>query len=196
MRERWATTVDPSTMDPVVGSVVQWSDERGLVLDTRMDDAIQWFWTETASRAGWTRTVMVGAQCHRCHGDRWWWSKAGIIPCSFSHDWVPHYDRETGEPKGPGRPADRDHLDECCRHRYRSTESLAILCVTCHPPTPSSDEWAAACDEITQLRHGLTDPTTANLTQACEVAFSEGDYPGFLRERMRLTVFVGHVGRS
>ena len=186
----------PVTVDPLVGSVVLWSNERGLVRDTHHDRALRWIWVETATRVGWTCAVEAGARCRRCQGARWWWSKAVAIPCGFSHDWVPHHDPETGEPKGPGRPADRDHLDECRRHRFRFTPSLAILCATCHPPMPSRDDWSAAWDEIIQLRHGLTDPTTATLVQACEAAFSQGDYPGFLREWLRLTVFVGQVVRS
>jgi hypothetical protein len=185
----------PVTVDPLVGSIVLWSNERGLVRDTHLDCALRWIWVETATRVGWTCTVKAGVRCRRCQGARWWWSKAVAIPCGFSHDWVPHHNPEAGEPRGTGRPANPDHLNECCRHRYRSTHSLAILCVICHPPTPSHDDWSAAWEEIIQLRQGVTDPTIASLVQACDAAFSQGDYPAFLREWVRLAVFVGQVVR-
>jgi hypothetical protein len=153
----------PLTVEQLVGSVVIWCNERGLVRDTQQDRAVRWIWVETATRAGWTRTVKEGALCRRCHGERWWWSKAVTTPCGFSHDGVQHLDSETGQLKGPSRRADRDHLDECRRHRFRITPSLAILCVACHPPVPSHGDWSAAWHDIAELSCGLTDPLGARL---------------------------------
>lgn len=188
--------VEREGVDPAIGSIVLWSHERGLVHDVLIHHDTQWIWVETATREGWTHTrAEAAARCRRCQGTRWWWSKDAAIPCGFSHDWVADHDPRTGKEKGPGHPADRDHLDECRRHRFRFTPSLAILCATCHPPMPSPDTWSAAWDEIVQLRHSLTDPTTESLVQACDAAFSHGDYPAFLREWVRLTVFVGQLVR-
>ena len=183
--------VEPEVIDPAIGTVVQCGCERGLICDVIVEHALRWLWVETATRTGWTRTAREKATCPRCHGMQWWWARAQIIPCGFTHDWVPYYDPETGAPRGPGRPANRDHLNECCAHRFRTASTLMILCAACHPPLPSQDDWEKAWHEVAELSARITvdDLRYAPLLgaiQQCDEAFKGGDYARFQTGVMRV----------
>lgn len=187
---RKVRVVEHDRVDRAIGTVVRWGCERGLICDVIVDRAFRWLWVETATRAGWTRTAET-TTCPRCRGVQWWWSKDAAIPCGFSHDWIARRDLETGEGRGPGHPANRDHLNECCRHRFRFVRSLALLCATCHPPMPSPEDWAAAWREIADLSAGIMvddlryAPLVGTLQQ-CDEAFRAGDYAGFQVGVMRV----------
>lgn len=177
--------VPPVQVDALVGEVVSWHGERGLVRLTLLDQGARWAWVETARMEGWTRVYTSALPCRRCNGSLWWWSRALAIRCGFNHDWT--------ESARGGHPRDCDHLAECGQHRFRWVESLAILCVRCHPPMP---DWAMEHKEVEQLTKGIDDPTTTALLLACDAAVTGEDYPAFLVQKERLRVYVGGLLRE